>query len=286
MKRTKILTVMGLAFAGALVLTPATLLAQIGAPVPSQAAAAAPAGELSKPAVPAEDQWLFRTDPLMWFAQFHGDATVAGRQANVNVSFDQIFNHLEGPPLMAYLEARQDKYGFFVQPMYMKLRGDVNAGPLSGSDTLRFTLVEGGGFYQLVKWGEENPLTIEAVAGARYWNLYNNITLQGPHGILVFHGANTIILTDPVIGLRGSKYLTDKLSLNMAGNAGGFGWSSSTSDSSWEATGTVGYDFTKRFSLYAGYNALGIQKHNGSGSGENGANLVFSGALVVLDFRW
>ena len=286
MKHTTRLILIGLAFAGALALTPATLVAQGTAPGASQAAEANPAKALPNSAVPAEDQWHFRTDPLLWFAQIHGDATVLGHQADVNVSFDQIVNHLEGPPLMAYLEARQDKFGFFAQPIYMKLRADANVGPLNGSDTLALWVVEAGGFYQLVKWGEEKPLTIEAVAGARYWNLYNNLNLHGPDGHLVFSGSKTIILTDAIVGLRGSKHLTDKLSLNLAGNAGGFGWSSSTTTFSWEATGTVGYDFTRRFSVYAGYNALGVEKHTGSGASENGANLVLSGALVVFDFRW
>lgn len=286
MKRTTFLTVTGLAFAGALAFNSATLLAQDAAPGASPAATASPATELPKSAVPAEDQWQFRTDPLMWFAAIHGDATVFGRQANVNVSFDQIWNHLDGPPLMLYLEARQNKYGFFAQPMYMKLRADANAGPLTGGTTINLWIVEAAGFYQFVKWGEERPLTIDGYAGVRYWNLYNNLNLHTAGGIPVFSRSHTIILTDPIVGLRTSKYLTDKLSLNLSGNVGGFQASSSTSTFSWETTGTVGYDFTKRFSVYTGYNALAIEKHEGNGVDRQGANLVLSGVLLVLDFRW
>jgi hypothetical protein len=81
-------------------------------------------------------------------------------------------------------------------------------------------------------------------------------------------------------------YLTRKLSLALHGDVGGFGISDSSSDLSWQAIGTLGYDFTQLFTLSLGYRALSVDKHSGSGSSEKGANLQFHGPILGFAFHW
>ena len=274
------------ALAGALAFAPATLVAQNTSTGASTAPEAKPAKELQSPAGPADDQWRFSVVPLAWLAGINGNVTVRGRTADVNVNFDQIFQHLDGA-FMAYLEARKDKFGFYAQPTYLKLEGDGNAGPLQGSLTLKMWVLEAGGIYQLGKWGEQKPLELDVFAGMRYWSLDADVNLNGTRGDLInFSGSTTLDLYDPLVGLKAQRYLTEKLSLVLRGDIGGFGASNSSSDLSWQAIGLLGYDVSKHFAVFAGYRALALQKETGSGSGKHGADLILNGALLGFDYTF
>jgi hypothetical protein len=148
---------------------------------------------------------------------------------------------------------------------------------------MKFWIVEAGGFYQVAQWGEEKPLSVDAIVGVQYWNLQSSLTLKGPGGVINFKGSDSVDLIDPIIGVRAVKYLTTKLSLNLQGDVGGFGISDQSSDLSWQAVGMLGYDFTKHFSLFAGYRALSVRKDSGS---QKGADLILNGALLGLNFHW
>ena len=90
---------------------------------------------------------------------------------------------------------------------------------------------------------------------------------------------------DPVIGLRGSQYFTQKFHLDFSADGGGFDISHNT-DWTWSAAGVLTYDFAKWFSLSAGYKALALDESENKTHGANGVNLIFNGALVTLNFHW
>jgi hypothetical protein len=253
---------------------------------PAAATATATADTLN--AAPNDDPWQFNATPFLWAVQINGKVKTQKRDLDVGVDFDQIFNHLKGPPVMLNLEVRKKNFGFYTSPLYVKLEADVNnAGPVTiigGNDTLTFYVVESGGFYQIAQWGEDRPWTLDALAGVRYWNMNNEITLNIPGSQFSYSKDGN--LWDPFVGLRLKKYLTEKLSLNLLGEVGGFAISESTPNDSWQAMGTLGYDFTKRFSLLAGYRALGLNTYNKTGQGDIRANLTFQGAIVGLQFRF
>jgi hypothetical protein len=259
----------------------APLLAQDTPVAGDKSAEAKPAGELQPAAEPAPDPWHFTLAPLLWASAVDGNVTVRGHKANVDTSFSDVVNHLDGA-LMLYLELRKKKFGFYAQPNYMKLSADGDAGPLSANDTMKIWIVEAGGFYQIGEWGQEKPLTLDATIGVQYLSLHNELTLKGAGGVINFKGSDTMDLIDPMIGLRVRKYLTTKLSLNIQGNVGGFDVSDHSSDLSWQAVGMLGYDFTKHFSLYAGYRALSVRKD----SGQKGVDLLLNGMLLGLQFHW
>lgn len=50
--------------------------------------------------------------------------------------------------------------------------------------------------------------------------------------------------------------------------------------------GALSYDFCKYFSLSAGYQALALDESENGNRGSNGVNLIFNGALVMLNFHW
>jgi hypothetical protein len=248
--------------------------------------ASASAGSLN--AAPDADPCQFSVAPYMWIAQINGKVKTQRRDMNVGIKFDQIFNHLKGPPLMLYLEARKKKFGFYTMPLYLKLSAGVNnAGPVTligGNDTFTFWVIENGGFYQIAKWGPERPWTLDALAGFRYWDFNNNISLNIPGA--GFNYSKDAGLWDPFIGLRLSKRLTEKLNLTLIGEYGGFAISQSTPNDSWEAVGTLGYNVTRNFTLLAGYRALGLNTCNKNGQGDIRANLTLQGAVAGFKFNF
>ena len=107
-------------------------------------------------------------------------------------------------------------------------------------------------------------------------------------GTNLFSGSKTMNIVDPVIGLRATQYLTQKLHVDISGDGGGFNLNNDT-DWTWSATGMLTYDFCKNFSLSAGYKALALDESKGSGVGKGGkmgADLVFQGALVAATLKF
>jgi hypothetical protein len=70
------------------------------------------------------------------------------------------------------------------------------------------------------------------------------------------------------------------LHLDLQGDIGGFDISSDTSKFSWQAVGSLGYDFTRHIGAMAGYRALSVDVENGSGSNKNGLDIVIHGAIL------
>jgi hypothetical protein len=172
--------------------------------------------------------------------------------------------------------------------MYMKfsmIAFGQGPGVANAWDGLKFLEANAGASYLLVKAGEERPFILEGTAGVRYWYADNKMTITGPLGVVRFRGSHTLDLVDPVIGLRGSQYLTRKLHLDFQGDIGGFDINNDT-DFTWSATGVVTYDFTKWLSVSAGYKALALDESNGSGASKNGVNLIFSGALINITIKF
>lgn len=232
-----------------------------------------------------EAPWQFGVTIPLWAPQINGDATVRGNQQNLDISFQQLKDHLDAAFSLAF-EVSKGNFGLYGDGGYMKFHG-ANAGPLGGNTSfdLKFVIADAGLSYVLLKTGEEHPFVLAGTAGVRYWYANPSLTFQGPRGVFLFNGDKTWSLADPDIGLRGSQYLTPKLHLDVSADIGGFDINNDT-DITWSATGVVTYDFAKWFSLSAGYRALAIDKSKGSGTSKSGVNLIFNGVLILAQFNF
>jgi hypothetical protein len=281
MKRTNALALAGPALAAAaLVGMAASASAQdatAASPdmVPTTASTPAPA------TAPDEDAWQFGLNVPLWAPQLDGNITVLGQQKDVNVPFSKILEHLDASFALG-LKAQKGRFGMFGSFAYMRFSGGFSD-PLGGSiDTdLKFVIVNAGASYLLVKAGEEHPFTLTGTAGIRYWFVSTDIDRYDRRGNLDLHGYAKWDLFDPVVGLRASQYLTQKLHLDVAGDGGGFNLNHET-DWTWSASGMVTYDFCKRFSASAGYQALALDESEGN----KGVDLVFSGVAGNLTFKF
>lgn len=221
--------------------------------------------------------WQFGINVPAWFPQISGNATARGHQENVNVSFSQLKDHLDASFSLG-LNAQKGKFGLFSSVGYMKF----SAGNPEANAGLKFLVANGGVSYLLVKTDSDHPFVLAGTAGIRYW--YAEPTLTIP-AFGVIYVSKTYDLVDPVIGLRASQYLTQKLHLDVSGDGGGFNINNNT-DWTWSATGAATYDCTKWLSVSAGYSALAIDESKGSGASKNGLNLTFYGALISATIKF
>jgi hypothetical protein len=224
-------------------------------------------GQTASPAsksAPQGDQWQFRVTPYMWAPQIESKVTVGGYSATVNTYFSDIWRNLQGAGMLNF-EAQKGKLGFFVNPLYLKLRGEGTFIRTRGpglvlpptrdlSLSLEMWMVEFGGFYQVAKWpldgkqGKGRSATLDVIAGGRYWSIHADLDTTSP-----INPTKTNSFVDPIIGARTKIDLTDKLALNLEGDIGGFGVSS---DFTWNVQGSFAYQFTPLISAFAGYRAL------------------------------
>lgn len=269
--------------AGAVALS-TSLFAQEASSPNGQAGAPKPTTELEKSA-PKADPWRFDFDIIGWGPAVTGDVTVRGRKIDVDASLDDLLHHLKGIAMFG-VELRKEKFGFYAQPNWVKLKEDGNVGPLNSTLEQKLWIVDAAGFYQLLKWCEERPVTLDALVGVRYWHIDDELTVHGTGGVINFNGSDSNYLIDPILGLRGKMYFTQKFSLNLHGDVGGFGASDNSSDLSWQALGTLGYDFTRHFSVSVGYRALSVDKDSGSGPNAKGLDTILHGFLLALEFHW
>ena len=234
----------------------------------------------------ADEPWQFGVTIPLWAPQINGNVTTKGVQRDVDISFDQLKDHLDAAFSLA-VDIHKGKFGIYGDVGYMKFTGEPK-GPNGGHGNfdLKFLIADAGLSYLLVKTESEHPFLLAGTLGVRYWYVNLDLTARDSGGNVLVNGSNSRDLLDPMVGLRGSQYVTRKLHLDLAGDVGGFGMTDNQADLDWSATGVVTYDVVKWFSLSAGYKALAIDTSKGSGAHKHGLDLIFHGVLIAANFNF
>jgi hypothetical protein len=283
MQRTKIVVLCSLVL---LMLVAASAHAQTAAPSTSK-----PASDSATKPAHQDDKWEFRVTPYLWAVQIESKVTVGGYSATANTYFPDVWRNLEGAGMLNF-EAQKGKLGFFLNPLYMKLRGNGELTrrrdaslPLPPTRDLTLTLtigvVEFGGFYQVAKWpldwkqGKGRSVTLDVLAGGRYWYIHTDLDTTSPINPSKYNN-----FVDPIIGARTKIDLTDNLALNLEGDIGGFGVGS---EFTWNAQGSFSYQFTPLISAFVGYRAIYVDYKAGTG---NRYEETFQGPLGGITFRF
>jgi len=256
------------------------LFAQETSATGDKTAAAKPATDPGSPEILPADLWRFDFAIIGWGPSVSGSIGVAGQSANLDVGLDTILGDLKGIAMLGF-DLRKEKFGFYAQPNWISLQADGNVGPLRAQDDLQIWIVDMAGFYQLHKWGKEKPVTLDALLGVRYWHFSDDLTLSGPGGVLPGNNSDSNYLIDPIIGLRTKLFFTEKFSLSLQADVGGFGVSDQSSELTWQALGTLGYDFNRHFTLDFGYRALSTYQPDGKS-----VDLLLHGFFLAADFHW
>lgn len=241
-----------------------------------------PAVQASEP--DEEDVWQFALVPYLWALSLDGNVTVKGQRSDADMPFSDIISSIN-IGFMFDFEARKDRLGFFVNPIYAVLSGDQTVSGVSTDVTMNMFVGSFGVDYQLGPYGLSSTsdgvapaVTVFPYIGGRYTYLGMTINQKD---FQYTDGSQSWL--DPIVGIRTIFDFTERWSFTLAGNIGGFGVGS---DFAWEASGYFGY----RFSLWGednanflfGYQALYQDYKKGSGSDLFAFDATMQGPVLGL----
>jgi hypothetical protein len=268
-------------------------------------------------AVPALDVWTFTLAPYVWMPSLNGSTTVKGRTTNVDVTFVDILEHTKIPKdllgVMAYFEARNGRYSFFGDVVYLKvgLNGDMTRS--RGTDNLNATVGASAGLklemviaqlaaaYEVARWastsGPGSSTAIDLYGGVRGWwqKADASFDLGGTVNVgdLTFNPDRTLTASgdvswlDPLVGIRLRQQFAPGMDLVMSGDVGGFG---AGSKFSWQALAAFNTTLLVRnnvtWSGMIGYKALYVDYSQGSGLNQYEYKMTMHGPIIGLTARF
>jgi opacity protein-like surface antigen len=206
-------------------------------------------GILTASAATAEDMdWKFALTAYLWTTKTGVTAeTPAGETVEAELSFSDALKDLDFA-FMGAFEARKGKFSLFTDGMYFKLSPtNSTPGPVVDDVTVRtqMTVISSYAAYRV---HDDPSLAVDLAGGFRWASLDTDVTTRG--GIIpdqAFNNSDDWI--DPVIGIRLTTQLSDKVSATLFADYGGFSGDSST----WQTALSVGYALNDRWALRGGY---------------------------------
>jgi hypothetical protein len=188
-----------------------------------------------------EDRWVVSLTAYAWAPSVEGDASVRGREAEVDMPFSDLLEDLAFGAMGA-VAARRGPFGFYVNPFFARTRSDAGGGDFEARVRSDSSMVGVGGLYRLLDWEAAPDAAgprggqLEALAGVRV--TYMRTEINGRRGLPKFDDSKT--WADPIVGLGGRLQLTEGWETFAEGDVGGFGVGS---DLTWSWTAGVGYGF-------------------------------------------
>jgi opacity protein-like surface antigen len=223
--------------------------------------------------------WSFRVTSYVWFAGLDGKVRARGQVADIDIDFSEVFDAIDWfpPPVMFVGEVRYDRFAFLTDFIYLGLEGDgTGPGGLLSAELDMSTIVwTFGGAYRVV---QNDPVTLDLLAGGRLWNLDAEVTIAALGGAL--RGSDSKTWVDPIIGIAGQINLGDGFAIAAEGDVGGFGVAA---DLDWQVVGTVQYHVDDSIALEAGYRYLAVDYDDDDGFL---FDVAMHGPIIGASFRF
>ena len=197
-----------------------------------------------------DDKWHFAVTPYAWIVGLDGDVGVRRLQSTVDLAPWEIVKHLQFG-FMANAQARKGPYGLGLDAIYAKL-GDARAravrGDTGGLDlTQHLTMLQPTGGYTI----GDSTWSVDFLAGMRYWNLSTSLDVTFPRRSNERSGSRQWVDATGGARVRWNPY--EKLHVIAAADGGGGG-----SKDTWQALGSVAYDFWEKWNLGVAYRVLSV----------------------------
>jgi len=229
------------------------------------------------PIPPKPSPWSFEVTPYLWTAGLQGDLSARGRSVTVDPSFRDLIEDLDfGAMLLA--ELRYARWGLLLDGLYMKLSKEADTpGPLFSriDATSEMGMLGPSLGYRAVL---TDRFTLDVLGGARLWFVDTELDFE-PGVLPGFKVDQSKSWVDPIVGVRLGVQLADRLFFRALGDVGGFGVGS---DLTWQAFAGLGYRFDPRWSVTAGYRALGLDFKRGGFE----LDVIMHGPVVGVGFRF
>ena len=230
-----------------------------------------------------EEGWRFELVPAyLWVPGVSGnlglediDTPGDSDQGESFVNFD--FGYL------LHGEAWYNRFGGMLDALYVSLSKNADAGLPNLDVGFQAWLVDFAGLYRVYQYplgnaADERSLDIDLLVGGRYMSVALDIDLFDDFISL----SGNEQWADPIFGGRILVDFTRKFHGTLRGDVGG----GVNADLTWSTTGTLGYNFSKLFSVWGGYRALGMEYEVGSGSDRFLFKMTFQGPIVGIGFSF
>ena len=225
---------------------------------------------LSPAPAAAQNAWTFRVTPYLWLPTLNTETAIDNQpRADSSVS---LLDVLDFAALVAG-EARKGRYTILGEFNYLDLSQD-SAGPgglVSAETGLDGVLASIMGGYAFVS---NDRLRVEGLAGARLWSLDASVDFAS-----LPKASTSETWVDPVVGLRATYAVTDRIALQGLADIGGFGVGSAFQ---WEVLARVGYAVSDRWTLAAGWRHLEVDVDRG----RLDLKMTLTGPFLAVDFTF
>ena len=212
----------------------------------------------------AEGEWDFRLTPYLWFAGVKGNvSTLPGSPVvPIEVTPSDALSDSQ-VSFMMFFEAKQQKHGMLFDILYTDSESDttlveeINLTLKSISRNKMFSAA-----YEYELYNKEQSV-VDVFVGLRYWKVDTKLEFGGGLGILAGQSIrNAESWIDPLIGVKGRTRLGDSNFYAVGWLAGGgFGVGS---DSFYDVSANVGYQWNKAIGTTLGYRLFNVDYEDGS----------------------
>lgn len=193
-------------------------------------------------AVAQESAIKYELTPYAWASALDGQIGVRGITTDVDASFDDLFDILD-TAVMVNFKAISDPWTLQLNVSYIELENayDLPRSTLTfESDTLIFAAEA---LYEL-----PNVPDMQLVLGGRYYHMDHKLQIVGGNEL-----TQAEEWVDPIIGLIYTHHFTQRLSLLLRGDIGGFNVGSQFA---WNALLSLNYRLTENLLIHGAYKHL------------------------------
>ncbi|WP_205619056.1 hypothetical protein [Halomonas halocynthiae] len=223
--------------------------------------------------VAAQDEWVGQVTPYVWAIGVSGDLTPFknGPSLSFSRSFSESRKDVDGAFFLSGF-ARKNRLVMLADISYSSSSRDGNIRPgISAEGELKqrsMTLAAGWRVLQEETWA------LDALAGARHWNIRSSIKVAGAFGAGIEKN-----FTDPIVALRGNIQLAPRWSTIAYLDVGGFGVGS---EHTVQGVLTANYHMSDSLFVSGGYRFLDFDYR----SGGTELNWNMHGPMLGLTWRF
>ena len=133
--------------------------------------------ETAPPTITQSEPWQFTIAAPGWMAGLDGTIGVRGVNANIDIGFDEILQHLD-MIFAARAEAQKGPFGIYGEVIYIGLSDGAQINGLINNihEQVDQTLVDGALSWRLIN---QPRWSLDFAAGTHYTNVYERLTLNG-----------------------------------------------------------------------------------------------------------
>ena len=154
--------------------------------------------ETAPPSITQSEPWQFTIAAPGWLAGLDGTIGVRGINADINIGFDQILQHLD-MIFAARAQAQKGPFGIYGELIYIGLSDDAQINGLINNvhEQVDQTLVDGALSWRLIN---QPRWSLDFAAGTHYTSIYERLTLNGD--VVLIHQTSEQFVDDVAADLR------------------------------------------------------------------------------------